>query len=38
MMCCMADRIVGSPFAIFGSIGVLAEIPNVYDRLKREGV
>lgn len=38
MMCCVADRIVGSPFAIFGSIGVLTEIPNVYDRLKREGV
>lgn len=38
MMCCVADTIVGSPFAVFGSIGVVAQIPNVYDRLKTEGV
>lgn len=38
MMCCVADKIVGSPFAVFGSIGVVAQIPNVYDRLKKEGV
>jgi len=38
MMCCVAHKIVGSPFAVFGSIGVVAQIPNVYDRLKKEGV
>ena len=38
MMCCVADRIVASPFAVLGSIGVLTEIPNVYDRLKKEGI
>jgi len=38
MMACAADHLVASPFAVLGSIGVIADIPNVYDRLKREGV
>ena len=38
MMCCTADRIVASPFAVLGSIGVISEVPNVYDRLQREGI
>ena len=38
MMCCVADRIVASPFAILGSIGVISDIPNVYERLKEEGI
>lgn len=38
MMACCADRLVASPFAVLGSIGVISEQPNVYDRLKREGV
>jgi len=38
MMACCADRIVASPFAVLGSIGVISEQPNVYDRLKREGI
>jgi serine protease SohB len=38
MMCCVADRIVASPFAVLGSIGVISDIPNVYERLKKEGV
>mmetsp|Transcript_47547 Transcript_47547/g.57573 ORF Transcript_47547/g.57573 Transcript_47547/m.57573 type:complete len:681 (+) Transcript_47547:221-2263(+) len=38
MMCCVADRIVASPFAVLGSIGVITDIPNVYDRLKNEGI
>eukprot|EP00962_Isochrysis_galbana_P039003 scaffold13941_cov183-Isochrysis_galbana.AAC.1 len=38
MMACTADRIVASPFAVLGSIGVIAEQPNVYERLKREGI
>ena len=38
MMACVADRLVASPFAVLGSIGVITEQPNVYERLKREGV
>ena len=38
MMCCVADHIVASPFAVLGSIGVITDIPNVYDRLKQEGI
>ena len=37
MMCCVADKIVASPFAVLGSIGVISDIPNVYERLKQEG-
>jgi hypothetical protein len=37
MMCCVADKIVASPFAVLGSIGVISDIPNVYNRLKEEG-
>ncbi|WP_376707971.1 protease SohB [Kangiella sp. TOML190] len=32
MMACVADKIVSAPFAIIGSIGVVAEIPN-FNRL-----
>lgn len=38
MMCCVADKIVASPFAVLGSIGVISDIPNVYERLKEEGM
>jgi signal peptide peptidase SppA len=38
MMACVADEICASPFAAVGSIGVVATSPNVYERLKREGV
>jgi len=38
MMACCADHLYASPFAVLGSIGVVAEQPNVYERLKREGV
>ena len=38
MMACVADHIAASPFAVIGSIGVVTEIPNVYERLKKEGV
>jgi len=38
MMCCTADRIVASPFAVLGSIGVISEVPNAYERLKKEGI
>lgn len=38
MMSCVADKIVASPFAVLGSIGVISEIPNFYERLKDEGM
>jgi len=38
MMSCVADRIIASPFAVIGSIGVIGEIPNFYERLKEEGM
>ena len=38
MMACVGDRIVASPFAVLGSIGVISDIPNVYERLKKEGI
>lgn len=38
MMACTADKIIASPFALLGSIGVISELPNVYERLKREGI
>lgn len=38
MMCCIGDRIIASPFAVLGSIGVISELPNVYERLKTEGI
>jgi len=38
MMSCVADRIIASPFAVIGSIGVISEVPNVYERLKEEGI
>lgn len=38
MMACVADKIIASPFAVLGSIGVISDIPNVYERLKKEGI
>lgn len=38
MMACVADRIVCAPFAVIGSIGVLAQIPNFYRLLDQHGV
>jgi len=38
MMACIADRLVSAPFAVLGSIGVITDIPNVYDRLLKEGI
>ena len=38
MMACVADRILAAPFAILGSIGVLAQIPNFHRLLDRHGV
>lgn len=38
LMACTADKIIAAPFAVLGSIGVITEIPNVYERLQKEGV
>ena len=38
MMCCVADKVIASPFAVLGSIGVISETPNVYERLQKEGM
>lgn len=35
LMACVANRILAAPFAIVGSIGVLAQIPNFNRALKR---
>lgn len=35
MMACVADTIIAAPFALLGSIGVLAELPNFNRLLKR---
>lgn len=38
MMACVADRIVAAPFAIIGSIGVLAQLPNFNRFLKKHDI
>jgi len=38
LMACVADYIICSPFAIIGSIGVVSQLPVVYERLEREGI
>lgn len=38
MMACVADRIVAAPFSIIGSIGVVAQVPNVHRLLKKHDV
>jgi serine protease SohB len=37
MMACVANKIIASPFAIIGSIGVLAQVPNFNKLLKNKG-
>jgi len=38
MMACVADRILAAPFAVVGSIGVLAQLPNFNELLTRHGI
>ena len=38
MMACVANKIISSPFAIIGSIGVLAQLPNFNKLLKNKGI
>lgn len=38
LMACIADRVIAAPFAVIGSIGVLAQIPNFNRALESHGV
>jgi serine protease SohB len=38
MMACVADRLMAAPFAVIGSIGVVAQLPNFHRLLKRNDV
>ncbi|MCU1722674.1 MULTISPECIES: protease SohB [unclassified Pseudomonas] len=38
MMACIGERIVSAPFAILGSIGVVAQLPNVNRLLKKHDI
>jgi serine protease SohB len=38
MMACLADKLIAAPFAILGSIGVVAQIPNFHRLLKNKDV
>lgn len=38
LMACVANKVIAAPFAIIGSIGVLAQIPNLHRLLKKNDV
>ncbi|ELV08301.1 protease SohB [Wohlfahrtiimonas chitiniclastica] len=38
LMACVADRIVAAPFAIIGSIGVVAQLPNFHRLLEKYNI
>jgi serine protease SohB len=38
MMACVAPRIIAAPFAVIGSIGVLAQLPNFHRLLKKHDI
>lgn len=38
MMACIADELVAAPFAVLGSIGVVAQVPNIHRLLKKNDV
>lgn len=38
MMACLADKLLAAPFAILGSIGVIAQLPNFHRVLKKHDV
>jgi serine protease SohB len=38
LMACVADHLMAAPFAIVGSIGVLAQLPNFHRLLEEKGV
>lgn len=38
MMACIANRIIAAPFAVLGSIGVVAQLPNFHRLLKKNEI
>ncbi|MFB4390472.1 MULTISPECIES: protease SohB [unclassified Pseudomonas] len=38
MMACIGDKIISAPFAVLGSIGVVAQLPNVNRLLKKHDI
>ncbi len=38
MMACLADKLLAAPFAVIGSIGVVAQMPNFYRLLKKHDI
>jgi len=38
MMACIADNVIAAPFALLGSIGVVAQLPNFHRFLKKNDV
>lgn len=38
MMACLANKIVAAPFAVIGSVGVVAEVPNIHRLLKKHDI
>lgn len=38
LMACIADRVIAAPFAVIGSIGVVAPVPNLHRLLESHGV
>jgi serine protease SohB len=38
LMACIANKIIAAPFAIIGSIGVIAQLPNLHKWLKKHDI
>jgi serine protease SohB len=38
MMACVSDQIIAAPFAVIGSIGVIAQLPNFHKLLKKNDI
>ena len=38
LMACVADHIMAAPFAIIGSVGVIAQLPNFHRLLEEKGI
>ncbi|MCK9533464.1 MAG: protease SohB [Pseudomonas sp.] len=38
MMACIGDKIISAPFAVLGSIGVVAQLPNIHRLLKKNDI
>jgi serine protease SohB len=38
LMACVANRLIAAPFAIIGSVGVLAQLPNFNRMLEQKGI